>query len=99
MQRQMNDYFMSEASDEEYLAFYRAMERQRIAVEANLLIQARENLKKKFEKYAETAAENTKSVIQEIKNEMHTGIKGNARTTIEDCIEEKLPEYDKLSDS
>ncbi|MGQ7461097.1 hypothetical protein ACTGZQ_00835 [Streptococcus suis] len=97
MQMQMNDYFMSDTSEEEYRIMQRLMEEQRILTEARLALQAREKLKKAYDDFVKNSATETKKAIEEIKGELDTGIKGKARTAIEEAIEDKLPAYDKIS--
>ena len=94
---QMNDYFMSDTSEEEYRIMQRLMEEQRILTEARLALQAREKLKKAYDDFVKNSATETKKAIEEIKGELDTGIKGKARTVIEEAIEDKLPAYDRIS--
>ena len=93
----INRYFSDATSDDEYIILRRSMEKQRILAEASIALKARKNLKKDFEKNIKSMAEDTKLAIEKIKAELDTGIKGQARNSIEKAIEEKLPGYDNIS--
>ena len=96
MEAPMNDYYTKEEYERALEEMYRAMERRRIILEAEAANRKRQELKKSFEASVKTIAEQTKSTISGIKDQMDTAIKGQFRDKIEATVRAKIGDYDHI---
>lgn len=97
MQAPMNEYYTDDEYQHALKQMRRMLEGLRLRAQIQLALAAKESVKEKFEESVTESAENTKSSIQKIEEQMDTAIKGKVRDKLEQVVKEKLPDYDNVT--
>ncbi|KXT83030.1 hypothetical protein SORDD14_00684 [Streptococcus oralis] len=92
----LNEYYTDEEYEFALRQMYRMMERNRIYAMAAVILKEKDSLQTDYKEKIRKSAVETKAVIERVKAQMDTAIKGQVKKKLEEVTVEKLSQYDSI---
>ncbi|NJW41949.1 hypothetical protein [Streptococcus suis] len=95
----LNDYYTDIDPDFSFRELRRKIERYRIVMQARVLLDKRDTIKRTGKTDIQKIASETKQTIQTLRGRLETSIKGSVRTGIEEAVDKHSSLYDTITQS
>ncbi|HFI0358889.1 TPA: hypothetical protein ACGOWA_002087 [Streptococcus suis] len=95
----LNDYYTDINPDFSFRELRRKIERYRIVMQARVLLDKRDTIKRTGKTDIQKIASETKQTIQTLRGRLETSVKGSVRTGIEEAVDKHSSLYDTITQS